>query len=138
MLDLMCAKSIFEQTGFKRLSTQGLCNEIKYLIKVNEYDFDLTDESFRDYLHNRGIISTKQFKIPATHAIELIVKDETLEEFIDKFTNWSDEKIKEEYAFSIAGIPFSDEDKNQFLKSFKLSKAAMQDAWEIYKENEVF
>lgn len=51
------ARSIFEQTGWKRPHPQTICQEHEVLLKIREYDFDKTDRKFLDYVKSRtGIV----------------------------------------------------------------------------------
>jgi hypothetical protein len=46
-------KIIYEQPGWKRPHSNMICQNIDVLLKVSEYNYDLTDSDFRDYARAR-------------------------------------------------------------------------------------
>jgi hypothetical protein len=130
MTDLMCAETILSQTGWKRPYPQMICQDKDILMKITEYDFDLNDEAFREYLEKRGICSFKNF----TPGIML------LEQIIDFLMNWDEDRVMNDpsLAYSQSGLQFDKAHREVSLRIWKIMKGKMQDCWEIYKENEVF
>jgi hypothetical protein len=129
-METMEARTIYEQIGWVRHYPEQLCQETFLLEKVYEYDFDLNDLNFREYLEKRGIASFKSF--------EKGLFD--LEQTIDFLMNWDENRVLTDPSLSesITGLKFDEHDRAISLRVWKIQKGKLQDAWEIYKSNETF
>lgn len=122
----MSVPSVFEQTRWKRKGPLSLCDDTSILLKITQYDYEL-DIDFCKYAQERGIYnfnySPECFERIRTALLEL---DD------DKYL------ANDNYHRSINGGLYSLEHRIQFLKSLKMLRGALQDCWEVYKENECF
>jgi hypothetical protein len=128
MSDLMCAATIEEQTGWHRPYPESICQDIAYLEKVYEHDFDLNNADFRKYLQDRGVCSFKS------------LEGDPLAKMINFLMNWDEKRIFDDpwLAYSETGLKFDDAHKKTSIRIWKITKGRIQDAWEIWKENETF
>jgi len=130
MEELMCAKTIFQQTGWngRKGAPIKLCQDINILQKIYEYDFDLNNIEFREYLENRGVCSFESLK---QNPEKLAWHIKCLMEFTEQdFLNDPDN------TYSMSGLKFDEEHIKVSLKIWKTSKGAIQDAWEIFNSPE--
>jgi len=117
-------KTIFEQTGWKRPYYQTICQDIKVLEKVTDFSFDLSNKKFIKYLRDRLGYDYSGANLPK----------ETL---LDILQNWSDERFITDplLSHSVTGKLFSLDDRKGQLKVHCLEKAAIQDCWELFIQN---
>ena len=113
------ARTIFEQTGFRRAHPEQLLQDTDFLMRVNEFDYSLEDRDFRQYLSDRGVVTYENFdsddlSLDQKCPIEELISHPLLQ-------------------FSTSGLKFSDDDKRSFVKISKLERASIQDAWELYR-----
>ncbi len=129
----MLADTFFEQTGWKGRSDEELCQNGNIAGKVYEHDFDLNDENFRKYLKSRGICSFENLEKCGDGF-------KKLEEHVDFLTNWNEDRVlsDDKLARSITGVPFDAPARKTFLWIWKSLRGKIQQAWELYSNNEVF
>lgn len=119
------AKSISEQTGWKRTMPASICQDFDALIKVTEYDFDLFNAEFQGYCKKRGTLykagCKERFYFTANHAA-------TKEEFFSRFRYAEEQGNGTRYEFT-------DDEMETHWKIMLSAKGAMQDSWELFTQN---
>ena len=119
-------KTIREQSDWKRTQKETLLQDFNLLIKITEYDFDLTDQGFKDYCHARGVLqkmgNDSRYNFTANHkAIK--------EEFFVLF------RYAKEYHGS--SYRFTDKEMAIHWEIMLAAKGAIQDAWELYQNKQL-
>jgi hypothetical protein len=119
------AKSITEQTGWKRPSPVAICQGFDVLRKVTEYDFDLSNLEFQNYCRARGVLykagCNNRFKFTADHSA---TKDRFFDEF--RYAIEYPEGSGQRYRFT-------DDEMETHWKIMLAAKGAMQDCWELFR-----
>ena len=119
--------TIKEQTGWDRPNDVSMLQDLNLLKKVTVFDFDLNDESFRQYCRKRKgyTFTPSNDKVSIQEYIDLLMTgtEMDLANYIGKVL-----ELKKEF------------DKNLALdiKWLQITRAMIQDLWEIYNNTEVF
>lgn len=121
----MKARTIQEQTGWKRPFPSAICQDFDVRRSVTEYDFDLHDAGFRRYCEARGVLHLagvrRRFAFTADH---LATKARFLELFGVVIQN--KQPGKPAYVFSAREM-------DTHWRIMLAAKGAFQDAWELFK-----
>lgn len=122
------ARTIFEQTGWRRPYPQTLCMRYETLCKITEYDYDLSDAGFVDYARRRGCMNGV---FREGSALREYVRDHwrTQEGFL------SDDRIGITHAQLYRGDRYK-YTREELLGNWEcvlVAKAHLQDCWEIYR-----
>lgn len=115
----MKARSIYEQTGWKRSTPVSLCQEIKILEKITEFDFDLNSQEFKDYIRARVGWNLKPIGMTHEAFIEFLMDGDEVD-----VRAMLKEKTEVEFKSNI--------------RHLQIMRATIQDCWEIYNETECF
>lgn len=107
---------------WKRIGPQAICKDPDLLRHVNEFDYDLADEGFQGYCHQRGVLhvagepgsSYWGFCVDVRKAREQYLADP-------------------HFRCSMGGqYQFTDEESLVRWRLACLARAALQDCWELY------
>lgn len=123
MVRIEKAKTIQEQTGHVRQSDVSLLQDTQLLQSMYEYDYDITDKEFREYISARlGLLSNMT------------------QESIDFYQTYSELDIYEhckKFRENLVGSAKPDNIEKAIeadMKVVKIMKAKIQDCWEIYQD----
>ncbi len=113
----MKAKTIYQQTGWRRPGPQTICQDFDALVRVSEYDFDLNDPEFSRYCEQRGVGwkagTGRRLAFTADHAA-------------------TKERFLREFGSSEKGYVYSADEMETHWKIMRAAKGAMQDCWEVW------
>ncbi|GHS85570.1 hypothetical protein AGMMS49957_01900 [Synergistales bacterium] len=145
------AKTIEQQTGWKRTYPKMLTQDIDLLLKVTEYDYDLSDHDFvfyaisRGYMNGAGMPETfdPDYQYQTTPHCNGDVRHQSKKPFngdIGQLRRWVREPGRgfEEFwaspdlRLTITGAAISDEDRRISWKNIQITRGRLQDCWEIY------
>ena len=121
------ARTVFEQTGWRRPYPQMLCMRYETLCKITEYGYDLSDASFVDYARRRGCLNAAFKEESALHEYVREYR-RTLEEFL------ADNRIDITHAQLYKGKRHK-YTREEILGSWKIvlvARANLQDCWEVW------
>lgn len=123
------ARTIFEQTGWRRPHSQTILSCYETLCKITEYDYDLSDDEFVEYARSRGVMNTA-FVAGSPH--REYVKDHWLTES-DYIT---DARIEISHAVLYKGRrrKYTEAERRLNWKLVQIARAKLQDCWEIYRK----
>ncbi len=96
-----------------------ICQDFDALVKVTEYDFDLTNAEFRAYCEARGVMNRiARFAMTASH-------ETTKEQFFNqtRLANPMPDGSRHQ---------FSNKEIETLWRIFLAGKGAVQDCWEIF------
>lgn len=123
----MAARSIEEQTGWKRPIPTMICQNHEILARVTEYSFNLNNPAFRDYCEARGVLwkagVRRRFRFTADHSA-------TKDQFFVQF------RLAEKQP-NIPQYVYSDDEMEFHWRLMLAAKGALQDAWELFTAEEV-
>jgi len=122
-------KSIFEQTGFIRKHPEQLIQDSVLVARITEYDFNLRDKDFLIYLSERGVIDFVEYPENEITDVDIDVIQETHNDWLMEHPNF---EVSEE------GYRYTHKERVELVAAIILLKGSIQDAWELYKESEVF
>jgi len=124
---LIMARTIEEQTGWKRTYPTMICQDPAVLMKVSEYSFDLNNPEFREYYTKR----TGQSFDP-----------DFFNQALDFYQNWTEEEVMTRPDFTYverqgsirisSKRPVSEEDRIFWCKQLRVTRGALQDCWELF------
>ncbi|GHV50274.1 hypothetical protein FACS1894216_02170 [Synergistales bacterium] len=118
------AKSIYDQTGWKRPYPQTILMDTDILQKVTEHDFDIMAPGFEEYAERRGCLNgagvkgSDRWKIVTDHSW-------TLKKFLASGLLSRNEKKT---------IKFDEADVRTTWKCILYAKAHLQDCWELWNQ----
>jgi hypothetical protein len=146
--------SIKRQTGWERSRPEMLLQDVTLLLKVNSFDYDLTNPDFVEYAHKRGCMNGAGYPEKCDPDYEntknRLKHDPLLQaeylRFIDPGSNvgqlrkWlrNHGATKEEFLrsedmkYTLSGHLISDDDRLVTWKCICIARAQLQDCWEIY------
>lgn len=100
------ARTIREQTGFVRSHPKALCQDLPALLRVTEFDYDLTNEAFVAY-----------FEARTGYVLNDPLHPEYLPRAIALFAN--------------PAVPV-----DSFNPHWRITRAKLQDCWELFRQQE--
>jgi len=110
-----------------RPSPDNLCQEPELLVLVCEFDYDLLNNAFKEYCHDRGILhvvgetGSKREKYFLDHNKS---KSEYLK---DPYFRFAQELDGKKYQYTV-------EEMETGWKTIQLGRAKLQDCWELYSK----
>ncbi|SNY94101.1 hypothetical protein SAMN04515647_4424 [Cohaesibacter sp. ES.047] len=121
------ARTITEQTGWKRPHPKALCQDFDVRTQIHEYDFDSSDMNFQAYCRSRGL-ACRFGKLGSERRA-----------FMDDHAGTKDQFMRLECVNFAEEQPdgsrhkYSDKHKETFWTIHLSNKGALQDAWELYQ-----
>jgi hypothetical protein len=121
--------SIQHQTGWKRPYPRMLCQDLDVLLRITQYDFDLSDPEFHRYAEQRGVLYVAgregsprwRFTGDFTQGRGQFLTDSCF-------------RFAQEYPVGSGVRHMYTPDEVAFhWKVMCIARAKLQDAWEIYK-----
>ncbi len=151
--------SIEEQTGWKRSRPQTILQDIDLLLKVTEYDYDVTNRDFLEYAYHRGCLNgpiKRTRDVPKHFQANFILsfanysrthhKEKTIVECLedpysmcrtfifDHTLTFEDYWASSCHRVSFGGAFLSDEERRTTWKVILIARAHLQDCWEIFND----
>ena len=125
------ARSIFEQTGWKRPHAATLLMDTETLKLVTEYDYDLSDEQFEEYARRRGCMNGA-FREGSRH--RMYVREHWLSEADFLADEDPDVTHPEPSVYNDFSPPrYTEAERRGTWQVIALARAALQDCWEVYE-----
>jgi hypothetical protein len=124
--ELMCARTIYEQTGWKRPGNapKMICQDMNVLERIFEYDYDLRNDDFMAYFRGRTGYGIYCVGITIYH-YETLNHQEIFAEEFDFYTNNPHMKCDGFSAKECAQIS---------VRINKINRGKLQDCWELFNE----
>ena len=122
-IHLLTVPTIEEQSGHKRVMSTALCQDIRDLVKVTQYDYDCSNADFIRYAVARGVAYNPKYLESSGWFKLLCDKSLTREEHDEPYLNdW-------EHDYSV-------EDLDEYWKIHRIHKAKLQDVWQLWLMHE--
>lgn len=130
-------RSILEQTGWKRPHPQQICQEMDVLLQIREFDFDMRQPAFRDYLRVRGIwdIDGAVWGVedPDPDCLQMKVYKDCPSFQIAFYQDWSEEQVFRDLQPLRPDLyRMTDKDRHSNVRLWKITRGKCQDAWELF------
>lgn len=130
------ARSVAEQTGWKRPAPCTILTNTSTLLKITDYDFDMSAAGFEEYAERRGVLSNAGIKGSGRWNV-VMDHSWTKERFMSSDVMRDNrEAVAKGWAGS-GGQPlsvriFTDEERELSWKVILIAKAHLQDCWEVW------
>jgi hypothetical protein len=131
------ARTVFEQTGFRRAVPETLITDYDTVMKITEFDFDLTAPGFGEYAAKR--LGFQIFEVNGGQ-VRKAVNDHSLteESFMasDMFRD-NQQAINLKFVdndgnpLKLRTLP--DDERRSWWKIIHMTKARLQDCWEVWR-----
>lgn len=143
----LTARTLMEQTGWKRPMPQSICQDSEVLLRITEYSYDIQNQGFIRYLADRtgilldpkhpevqrrqkaGSLKTPPAPLSLHQQIALMSDAEylTTDLLVRKYDPSGKEKPQAEW------VVIPREERN--LRSHRIFKGRLQDCWELYTQH---
>jgi hypothetical protein len=125
------ARSIHHQTGWRRPYPNMLLQDADTLLRVTEYDFDLSDPGFLFYCEQRGVLhcmggpdSRRREFIADTRLGFTDLKADPILSFAQEWPPGSGQRHR-----------YTDAELETLWRIIRYDRARLQDAWELYRQD---
>lgn len=136
------ARSIEQQTGWRRSHPQMLLQDIELLQKVTSFDYDLMDPDFVRYAHARGCMNGAG--VPGKCDPDCATHSQPEKPFngdVGQWRRWVREHWRtfeefmagDDLRFTMEGKELSDEHRRVTWKCIRIARGQLQDCWEIFR-----
>jgi hypothetical protein len=129
--DQLMARSIHYQTGWRRPYPNMLLQDADTLLRVTEYDFDLSDPGFLFYCEQRGVLhcmggpdSRRREFIADTRLGFTDLKADPILSFAQEWPPGSGQRHR-----------YADAELETLWRIIRYDRARLQDAWELYRQD---